>query len=67
MSLARGEAADVHCTPRVDAHAFERGSVRDGSNDKIAIPFEPNEPAVEEVIDTGRQKQAVLAFEPFFV
>jgi hypothetical protein len=31
------------------------------------IVFEPDKPAIKEMIDTRRQEQAILAIEPFLV
>jgi hypothetical protein len=50
---------------RVDTHAQQRRAMRDRRDDQPAIVFEPDEPAIKEMIDTRREEQPLLAVEPF--
>jgi len=52
---------------RRDPHALERLAVHDRRDQQLAIVLERNEPAIEEMINRGREQQAVLAVEALVV
>ena len=45
----------------VDAHSSEGWVVSDRRDYKFAVVLEANEPAIEEMVNARRQKQAILA------
>src|SRR5688572_6781716 len=55
LFLAAGEPTSVNSPRSVDAHLLERRMMSDGRDDEPSVVFEANEPAIEEVINTGRQ------------
>ncbi len=67
LFLTAGEAADIDRTFDINAHALERRSIGDWRDDEFAVVVEADEPTIEEVIDAGRQEEAVLAVEPLLI
>lgn len=65
--LAEGEGADRDRRSHFDAHAYKGLFVRHGENDQSPVVFEGDEPAIEQVIDGGREEKSVLTVESFFV
>ena len=53
--------------PVFDAHPLQRWPVCDRRDDEIAAILKPDEPAVKQVVDTGRQKQPIFAVQSFRV
>ena len=53
--------------PGFDPHALQRRLVRDRRHDQRAVVLEADEAAIEQVIDTGRQEQAVLTVQPLSI
>jgi hypothetical protein len=62
--LADGEPSHIDNFCGVDAHSLKRWLVSDRRDYELSVVLEANEPAIEEVIDAGRQKQAILRREP---
>ena len=50
-----------------DAHALQRGPVRDGRHDQSSIVLEADEATIEEVIDPRGEEQAILAVQSLLV
>jgi len=65
--LSLRKPADIPPPVRRDSHAPQRLAVHDRRDQKLAIVLECNEPAIEEMIDGGREQQAVLAVEALVV
>ena len=61
LPLSLGERADIDDTPRLNAHPVQGGLVRDRRHNQRAGILEADEPAVEKMIDGGREQKAVLA------
>ena len=61
LHLAAGEPSHVDNLCGVDAHSSEGWVVSDRGDYKFAVVLEANEPAIEKMINAGRQKQAILA------
>jgi hypothetical protein len=60
------ERTDVHAA-HVYPHARQRRLIGNRRDDEIAVPLEPDEPAVEQVVDARRQKEPVIAVQSLFV
>jgi len=65
--LPFGESADVYSAVRVNAHPFEGRPVGDRQDHQPSGILEADEAAIKQVIDTGRQEQAVFTVEALFV
>jgi hypothetical protein len=61
LLLAAGEPSHIDNLCGVDAHSLERWAVSYRRDYERAIVLEANEPAIEEMINARRQKQAILA------
>lgn len=61
LFLAAAETSHVDDCRRVYAHLLEREMVSDRGNYERPVVLETNKPAIEEMINTRCQKQAVLA------
>src|SRR4029079_3860051 len=67
VKLSNAEAARVELAIDRNAHARQRNAVRDRRHQKSAVRAERDEPAIEEVVDRGRQEETVLTIQPFLV
>lgn len=56
LPLPAGKAANVDSACHINAHPLQRRTVSDRRDDELAIVLETNEPAIEEMIDRGRQQ-----------
>lgn len=61
--LRAREPSRLEHPPRRHAHALHRSVVRDRGDQQPPVRAERDEAAIEEVVDRGRQQQAVLAVE----
>jgi hypothetical protein len=67
MLLAAGEPSHINNAPNIDAHSLEGGTMGNRRDYELTIVLEADKPAIEEVINARRQKQAILAVQPLFV
>ena len=51
--LPAREAPDVQDRRRIDTHALQRGAMGDRRDDQHAAILEADEPAIEQMVDTG--------------
>jgi hypothetical protein len=61
LLLAAGEPSHIYNPCGVDAHSLERGTMSNRGDQELSTVLEPNEPAIKEMINARRQKQAILA------
>jgi hypothetical protein len=61
LLLATREPSHINNFYGVNAHPLERGTVSYWRNNEVSVVLKANEPAIEKMIDTRRQKQAILA------
>ena len=61
LLLAAGESSHIDDFAGLDAHSLERWPVSDRRDYELSVVLEAYEAAVEEMINAGRQKQAILA------
>jgi hypothetical protein len=67
MLLTAGEPSHIDNPCSVDAHSLERRTMSNRRDDELSVVLEADEPAIEEMINARRQKEAVLAVQPLFV
>jgi len=59
--LAAAESSNIDNPRGVDPHPLKRGSMSYRGDDELSAVLEADEPAIKEMIDARRQKQAILA------
>src|SRR6266849_11131446 len=60
LPLAAGPPSHINYLRNVDGHSLERGTVSNRRDYELSVVLEANEPAIEKMINAGRQKQAIL-------
>ncbi len=65
--LPTRKATYVHRIGSIDPHPLQGRVMGHRRNDEPPAILEADKPSVKEVVDTGRQEQAVLAVQPLFV
>ena len=67
VPLALGKPADIHGAAGIDTHALQRRQMRHRRDDEATAVLKANEAAIEQVVDAGRQEQAVFAVQTLVV
>ena len=65
--LPARKGTHVHRSGRIDPHPLQGRAMGHRRNDEPPAILEADKSTVKEVVDTGRQEQAVLAVQPLFV
>ena len=67
LLLAAGEPSHIDDPCRVDAHAFERGTMSNRGDYELAVVLKADEAAIKEMINAWGQEQSILAVQSLLV